>query len=77
VVAHHERQLRPDLVVHVAGGKRVVVDAKVSLAAFLAAAEATGDTDRERHWAEHAKQLRKHVDTLAAKEYSWVPRQRC
>ncbi|MGI8335257.1 DNA recombination protein RmuC [Actinomadura scrupuli] len=62
-------RLRPDLVVNLAGGKRVVVDAKVSLAAFLAATEATDDAERERCWADHAKQLRKHVDALAGKEY--------
>jgi DNA recombination protein RmuC len=64
-----EGRLRPDMVVHLAGGKNVVVDAKVSLAALLSAAEASDDAERERYWAEHAKQLRKHVDTLAGKEY--------
>jgi DNA recombination protein RmuC len=62
-------RLRPDMVVHLAGGKSVVVDAKVSLAALMSAAEASDDAERERYWAEHAKQLRKHVDTLAGKEY--------
>ncbi|MFC0039635.1 DNA recombination protein RmuC [Actinomadura rayongensis] len=64
-----ERSLRPDMVVHLAGGKRVVVDGKVSLAAFLDALEATDDADRERHMARHARHVRKHIDTLAAKEY--------
>jgi DNA recombination protein RmuC len=62
-------RLRPDMVVHLTGGKHVVVDAKVSLSAFLSATEATDDTERERCWAEHAKQLRKHIDSLAGKEY--------
>ncbi|MBA9002814.1 DNA recombination protein RmuC [Thermomonospora cellulosilytica] len=62
-------RLRPDMVVHLADGKHVVIDAKVSLAAFMAAIEATEDDERERWWAEHAQQLRKHVDALAAKEY--------
>lgn len=62
-------RFRPDMVVHLAGGKNIVVDAKVSLAAFLAATEASDDAERERHWADHAKQLRTHVDALAGKEY--------
>lgn len=52
---------RPDLVVHLAGGGTVVVDAKVSLAAYLEDPE--GDHTR------HARHLRQHVDTLAAKAY--------
>src|SRR3954447_11861652 len=60
---------RPDLVVHLAGGKSVVVDAKVPLAAFLDAA-ATDDPDEHRaHLARHARQVRTHVDQLAAKAY--------
>jgi DNA recombination protein RmuC len=62
--------VRPDVVVHLPGGKHVVVDAKAPLAAFLEASEAATDLARqERAAAEHARALRGHVDTLAAKEY--------
>jgi DNA recombination protein RmuC len=65
--------VRPDLVVHLPGGKHVVVDAKAPLAAFLEASEpgpAADDDERQRRAAEkHARALRAHVDTLAAKEY--------
>jgi len=68
-----EGRLRPDLVVHLAGGKHVVVDAKVPLDAFLDACTvdpAVGsDAERDGHLARHARQLRQHVDTLAAKSY--------
>lgn len=60
--------IRPDLVVHLAGGKQVVVDAKVPLDAFLDAAEAE-EPDRPGHAARHARQLRTHVDSLARKAY--------
>jgi DNA recombination protein RmuC len=66
------RSLRPDLVVHLAGGKHVVVDAKVPLDAFMDATGATGaDVEQERtaHLVRHARQLRQHVDVLAAKAY--------
>src|SRR6478735_3419910 len=66
-------RLRPDLVVHLAGGKHVVVDAKVPLDAFLDACAvdpAVGsDAERDAHLARHARQLRQHVDALAAKSY--------
>lgn len=61
--------LRPDLVVHLAGGKHVVVDAKVPLDAFLDATAAGDDEQREAHLTRHARQLRQHVETLAAKSY--------
>ncbi|HZC27544.1 MAG TPA: DNA recombination protein RmuC, partial [Actinopolymorphaceae bacterium] len=60
---------RPDLVVHLAGGKHVVVDAKVPLAAFLDAAEAADDTARAERLATHARHVRTHVDALAGKAY--------
>lgn len=61
--------LRPDLVVRLAGGKRVVVDAKVSLAAYLEAAEARDPDVVEARMQAHARHLRDHVRGLAAKEY--------
>lgn len=61
--------LRPDLVVNLAGGKSVVVDAKVPLDAFLDATGADCDDERDAHLSRHARQLRQHVDTLGAKAY--------
>jgi len=61
--------LRPDLVVHLAGGKNIVVDSKVSLAAYLEAAEADDDQVRSARMDAHARHLREHVDRLAAKAY--------
>lgn len=61
--------LRPDLVVNLAGGKSVIVDAKVPLDAFLDATGADSDAERDAHLARHARQLRQHVDGLSAKGY--------
>lgn len=61
--------LRPDMVVHLVGGKHVVVDAKVPLSGYLEALEARDDTGREGRMRAHARQLRVHVDTLAGKRY--------
>jgi DNA anti-recombination protein RmuC len=61
--------IRPDMVVRLAGGKNIVVDSKVSLAAYLEAAETTDDTVRGNRLDAHARHLREHVDRLAAKAY--------
>jgi DNA recombination protein RmuC len=60
---------RPDLVVRLAGGKNIVVDSKVSLAAYLEAAEATDEAVREARLDAHARHVRDHVDRLSAKAY--------
>lgn len=61
--------LRPDLVVHLQGGACVVVDAKVTLAAYLEALECDDGAARAERVAAHARHLRDHVDRLAAKAY--------
>ena len=61
--------LRPDMVVRLAGGKNIVVDSKVSLAAYLEAAAAADDSVREARLDAHARHLRSHVDQLGAKAY--------
>jgi len=60
---------RPDMVVRLAGGKNVVVDSKVSLAAYLEAASAADEPEREARISAHARHLRTHVDQLASKAY--------
>jgi DNA recombination protein RmuC len=64
-----EGRLRPDMVVHMPGAKRVVVDAKVPMQAFLDATDATDESTRKTHLVSHARQLRSHVDALAKKSY--------
>ncbi len=61
--------LRPDLVVRLTGGRTIVVDAKVSLAAYLEASTAVDEGRREERLRAHARALRTHVDQLAGKEY--------
>jgi len=62
-------RLRPDMVVHLPGGRDIVVDAKVPLAAYLEAVGATSDEERAAAMSRHAKQVREHMTALAAKAY--------
>jgi DNA recombination protein RmuC len=61
--------LRPDMVVTLAGGKHVVVDAKVPFNAYLEAMESRDEATRSGRLAAHARALRGHVDALSAKAY--------
>lgn len=61
--------VRPDLVVHLHGGRHVVVDAKAPFDAYLSAMEARDERAREADLDRHAKHLRGHVEALSAKSY--------
>jgi len=61
--------LRPDLVVNLVGGRRIVVDAKVPLDAYLDATSTDDADTRDAHLVRHARQLRTHIDALASKAY--------
>jgi len=68
-VRDDDRQLRPDLIVRLPGGKQVVVDAKAPLQSFLDAYESTDEHQRDAHLQAHARLLREHVRKLSAKSY--------
>ncbi|GAB2469017.1 DNA recombination protein RmuC [Conyzicola lurida] len=66
---------RPDMVIHLPGGKNIAVDAKVPFAAYLEASQiavtATGEEGarREALMKQHVRVVRNHIDTLASKAY--------
>jgi DNA recombination protein RmuC len=62
-------RLRPDLVVHLPGGKQIVIDAKTPLEAFLDAQEAADEEARSARLQAHARQVRDHMDRLGSKAY--------
>ncbi len=64
-----EGRLRPDLVVYLPNNKRVVVDAKVSLKAYLEALETSDEAAKTGKLKEHAGQIRAHILRLGAKAY--------
>ena len=65
-------RLRPDLIVHLPGGKQIVVDAKTPLEAFLDAQDAADEDARITRLQAHSRQVRDHMDKLGAKAY-WEP----
>ena len=65
-----DRRMRPDVIVRLPGGKRVVIDAKAPLDAYLKALDAPDETTRQALLADHAKQVRVHLTKLAARDYA-------
>ncbi len=63
------RNLRPDVVLHLPDQKRIVIDSKVSLTAFVAYTSATDEAERRRQLAAHIASVRQHVTELGRKEY--------
>lgn len=61
---------RPDVVVHLAGGRDIVVDAKAPMLALLDAPDSADEATRVAKLKEHALQLRALVNALSAKDYS-------
>jgi DNA recombination protein RmuC len=62
-------RLRPDVVVRLPGGRKLIIDAKCSLNAFLDASEETDDTARLAHLQRHAAAIRTHAQQLGSKNY--------
>ncbi len=60
---------RPDAVVCFPNGEKVVIDAKVSLSAYLDATKTEEPQERERLTKEHVTSVRRHIDELSGKGY--------
>lgn len=60
---------RPDLIVKLPGGRKVIIDAKVPLESYLDAVQSENDTVREEKFKDHARLIRRHVGALSKKSY--------
>lgn len=61
--------LRPDVVVHLPGGGKFVIDAKCSLTAYLESQDAADEKMRTAALDRHATSLRQHIAGLSGKAY--------
>jgi DNA recombination protein RmuC len=62
-------RLRPDVVVRLPGGRKLIIDAKCSLNAFLDASQEVDETVRTQHLKAHAASIRVHAQKLGSKNY--------
>lgn len=64
-----EGRLRPDAVISVPGGRKLVIDAKVSLNDYQDAFEADDEAARNFAMARHCNSMKAHIDGLSKKAY--------
>lgn len=64
-----EGRLRPDVIVSLPGGRKLIIDAKCSLNAYLDATEEVDETLRAAHLKAHAGSIRTHAQQLGGKAY--------
>ena len=64
-----EGRLRPDVIVSLPGGRKLVIDAKCSLNAYLDACEEVDDEKREACFRAHVASMRTHAQQLGSKAY--------
>ncbi|HAQ33991.1 MAG: DNA recombination protein RmuC [Maricaulis sp.] len=64
------RRLRPDIVVNMPGGHRLVIDSKVSLNAFESCVNAEAEDERSIYLKQHIASVRNHVKSLGEKDYA-------
>jgi DNA recombination protein RmuC len=60
---------RPDVVVHLPGNKKIIIDAKTPFDAFIEAQQLEEPALRQQKIKEHTQALRKHIRDLSSKEY--------
>lgn len=63
------KRLRPDLIVRLPNKRVIAIDAKVPLSEYTLAANETDEARKAEFLAQHARQLRRHVDTLSRRDY--------
>ncbi|MGF1550039.1 MAG: DNA recombination protein RmuC [Sphingomonadaceae bacterium] len=68
-VATDDGRLRPDVIVRLPGGRKLIIDAKCSLNAFLDASEEVDEERRLGHLKAHAVSIRNHAQQLGGKNY--------
>ena len=63
-------RMRPDIILHLDQRREVIIDSKVSLAAYMDYVNAKNDADRARYLKAHVTSLQEQVNRLADKDYS-------
>lgn len=63
------RRVRPDVIVHLPNERVIAVDVKAPLTDYIAASSEADEAKKSALLAQHAKNLRRHIDQLSRREY--------
>lgn len=63
------QRLRPDVIIHLPDGKKMIIDSKVSLTHYEQFINADDDSEKEIFLKQHIQSLNRHVEQLSAKRY--------
>jgi DNA recombination protein RmuC len=69
VTSPEDGAIRPDMMVHLPGGRQIIVDSKVALDAYLESIEANMEEVKQQALVRHAAQVRRHMEQLGSKAY--------
>ncbi len=61
--------VRPDMVVTLPENRKIIIDSKVPLLAYLDALEASGERERKERMKDHGRQVMAHIENLSSKNY--------
>lgn len=63
------RKMRPDVIVAYPDKRKVIIDSKVSLTAYVRYQESDSNDDQKKAMSEHLLSVKRHIDELSAKKY--------
>jgi len=61
--------VRPDMVVTLPENRKIIIDSKVPLMAYLDALEASGEMEKQERMRDHGRQVLNHITNLSSKNY--------
>lgn len=63
------QRLRPDVIIHLPNGKKMIIDSKVSLTHYEQYVNAEDEDEKNLSLKQHIQSLNRHVEQLSAKKY--------
>jgi len=63
------RRLRPDMIIRLPNNRVIAVDSKAPREEFIAAANEADEVKKREQFASHAKNLKRHIESLSRREY--------